>query len=391
MIGAINYLSGKGCNVFSFLPYNAGGDGDNVWPFVARDSKFNYDCSKLDQWGVVFDHGTAMGMYLHFKLQETENDDNVRGGHKGRTEGNVPTSLDGGDLGPERKLYCREIVARYGHNLALNWNLGEENTQTTQQQRDMAQYVADLDPYDHIIVIHTYPNQQDKIYRPLLGDGSALSGASLQNSNIRDCHHQVVKWVRESAAKGKPWVIGFDEPGTAGEGMPADEGYPGMPKNFNNPSVDDTRKYALWGTLMAGGGGVEYYFGYKLPQNDLVCEDWRSRDKSWDYCGIAIQFFKDAKLPLGDMSNMNGLIGNTKNDNSAYCFAKPDDIYLVYLPNGGERKLNLSDASGEYTLSWFNPRDGKTSKSDKKIKASDAISLQAPDNDNDWLAVLRKD
>ena len=34
--GAINYLSGKGCNVFSFLPYNAGGDGDNVWPFVER-------------------------------------------------------------------------------------------------------------------------------------------------------------------------------------------------------------------------------------------------------------------------------------------------------------------------------------------------------------------
>lgn len=35
LIGASNYLAAKGMNVFSFLPYNAGGDGDNVWPFVS--------------------------------------------------------------------------------------------------------------------------------------------------------------------------------------------------------------------------------------------------------------------------------------------------------------------------------------------------------------------
>ena len=30
MIGALNFLSDKGVNAFSFLTYNAGGDGDNV-------------------------------------------------------------------------------------------------------------------------------------------------------------------------------------------------------------------------------------------------------------------------------------------------------------------------------------------------------------------------
>jgi hypothetical protein len=389
MIGAINYLSGKGCNVFSFLPYNAGGDGDNVWPFVSRDDKFHYDCSKLDQWGVVFDHGTARGMYLHFKLQETENDDNNRGGHKGSKAGKVPTSLDGGDLGPERKLYLREIIARFGHSLALNWNLGEENTQTTQQQKDMAQFIADTDPYDHLIVVHTYPNQQDKIYRPLLGDGSALRGASLQNSNVKDCHSQVVKWTRESAAKGKPWVIGFDEPGTAGEGMPADEGYPGMPKNFDNPSVDTTRKQVLWGTLMAGGSGVEYYFGYKLPQNDLVCEDWRSRDRSWDYCRIALDFFRDQQIPFGEMKNADELVGNNKHDNSAYCFAKPGEIYLVYLPEGGEREIDLSGADRSFTVAWFNPREGGSAKKGGHAPGGAKRKLIAPDSKGDWLAIIR--
>jgi len=56
LIGALNYLAGKGCNAVSFLTYNAGGDGDDVWPFVSRNDKLHYDCSKLDQWQIVFDH-----------------------------------------------------------------------------------------------------------------------------------------------------------------------------------------------------------------------------------------------------------------------------------------------------------------------------------------------
>ncbi len=69
----------RGVNAMSFLPYNAGGDGDNVWPFVDRDDKLHYDVSKLDQWQIVFDHAQQKGIYLHFKLQENEIDDNVRG------------------------------------------------------------------------------------------------------------------------------------------------------------------------------------------------------------------------------------------------------------------------------------------------------------------------
>ena len=95
LIGAINYLASKGVNSISFLPYNAGGDGDNVWPFVARDDKFHYDVSKLDQWQIVFDHAQQKGVYLHFKLQENEIDDNFR---SGKTV-SIPESLDGGDTG----------------------------------------------------------------------------------------------------------------------------------------------------------------------------------------------------------------------------------------------------------------------------------------------------
>jgi hypothetical protein len=45
-----------------------------------------------------------------------------------------------------------------------------------------------------------------------------------------------------------------------------------------------------------------YYFGYQLAANDLNCEDFRSRDKSWDYCRIALEFFHANKV-LSEMKN----------------------------------------------------------------------------------------
>lgn len=108
----MNYLASKRLNSISFLTYNAGGDGDNVWPFVERDDKTHYDCSKLAQWAIVFDHASKLGLHLHIKMQENEIDDDRVGHHQ--TGGRVRKSLDGGKLGIQRKLYCRELVARFG-------------------------------------------------------------------------------------------------------------------------------------------------------------------------------------------------------------------------------------------------------------------------------------
>ena len=395
LIGALNYLAGTGCNAFSFLPYNVGGDGQNVWPFVKHDDKLHYDCSKLDQWQIVFDHAQQLGLYLHFKLQETEMDDNRPHGD-GRTDG-VPAALDGGDLGPERKLYCRELIARFGHELALNWNLGEENTQTPEQQRAMARYIRDTDPYRHHLVIHTFPNQQDKVYPELLGDRSVLTGASLQNG-WDTAHQRTLKWVRESAQAGRPWVVANDEQNPASLGVPPDPGYAGFDGRAGGEGksydLHEIRKCTLWGTLLAGGAGVEYYFGYQLPQNDLGCEDWRSRNRSWEYCRVALDFFRDQKVPFWEMQNADELIGNDKHDNSKYCFAKPGELYLVYLPQGGTTEIDLRGASGTFFVHWFDPRHGGplVTGSARETRGGERVLLGPPPQDagEDWLIVLRK-
>ena len=248
LIGAINYLASKGVNSMSFLPYNAGGDGDNVWPFVARDDKFHYDVSKLDQWQMVFDHAQQKGHVP--ALQAAGKRDRRQRARQSRrpcrragprTPNRCAKSLDGGDLGQERRLYVRELIARFGYLLALNWNIGEENTQSSEQQLAMAMNLRDTDPYGgHHIVVHTFPNGQEGVYPALLGSRSPFTGASLQMA-WNAVHERTWRWVLASSQAKKPWVVANDEQGPAGLGVPPDPGYSGFAGKDAKGSMSATR------------------------------------------------------------------------------------------------------------------------------------------------------
>jgi hypothetical protein len=282
----------------------------------------------------------------------------------------------------------------------LNWNLGEENTQSSAQQRAMAAYLRETDPYGHHIVVHTFPNRQDAIYTPLLGKDSPFTGASLQNS-WDTAHERTFQWISESKKAGKPWVVANDEQGPASLGVPPDKGYQGHDgvaldgrREGKGYTADDVRKLTLWGTLTAGGAGVEYYFGYQLPQNDLICEDFRSRERSWDYGRIALGFVRDQKLPLHEMTNADELIGNSRHDNTRYCLAKPCEVYLVYLPSGGTCELDLGTSANRQRVDWFNPRSGGALQpgSVRELKGPGRSSLGNPPSEasEDWVVLIRK-
>jgi len=102
------------------------------------------------------------------------------------------------------------------------------------------------------------------------------------------------------------------------------------------------RHRTLSGNLMGVGAGVEYYFGDQFVENDLVCEDWQSRDQSWDDCRIALQFFADQENSVQQMMPADEPIGNPDNDNSKYCLAQAGEVYVVYLPDGGSTSLDLT-------------------------------------------------
>lgn len=360
IIGALNYLAGKGMNSVYFIPYNIdGGDGKDVWPWTDPNEKYRFDCSKLDQWEIVFSHMDKLGLMLHIITQEQENDQ----------------GLDGGELGPQRKLYYRELIARFSHHLALVWNLGEENTNTDTQRKAFCRYIKDLDLYNHPIVCHTYPDKYDEIYTPLLGYGY-FDGLSLQTN---DTHSQTLQWLDSSAAAGRQWFVCLDEIGPANTGVKPDA---------NDYRHDEVRSKHLWGNLMAGGAGCEWYFGYKFAHNDINCEDWRSRDHLWDLTRFALEFFH-RYLPFAEMTGHDELT-SAEDD---YCFAKPGQVYAVYLPAGGITSLDLGTNSATFTVQWFNPRTGGSLQTGSvaEITGPGQASIGQPpqDTDKDWVALIK--
>ncbi|MEZ4827017.1 MAG: DUF5060 domain-containing protein [Bacteroidia bacterium] len=344
LIGVLNYLAGKGMNVISFLTMNVGGDGQDVYPYVnynndpsPQDDRLRFDISKLDQWEIIFNHADSLGLLLHIKLQETENDQ----------------LLDGGHLGPERILYYGMMIAHFGHHLGIEWNMGEENDIWTELNdpsntylQGYAQFFNTYDPYQHPVVTHTYPGHQSQVYTPLLGF-PFVTGVSLQTDLPSNVHKQTVDWIAESVGSGHIWVTASDEIGPAAWGV--------MPDGAGH-NHDEVRQQVIWGNLMAGGGGIQHYFGYNTLHHDLDCEWFGSREVVWDYSRYAKEFFET--LPIHEMTNMNSLVGNNANNNSKYCLAKPGELYVVFLSNGGTTNIDLSSASATFDVKWFDPRNG---------------------------------
>lgn len=343
IVGALNYLASRGMNSVYFLTLNVAGDGQDVWPWTGPEERYRFDCSKLDQWEIVFRHMDSLGILLHVVLTETENE-------------SLFEVEEGGEFAGSRKLYYRELVARFGHHRALVWNLGEENgwddrhrettteagrANTDAQRKAFAAYLRRLDPYAHPIVVHTLPGRYEEIYQPLLGD-SNFEGASLQMGDMSQTHAETLRWLERSRGAGRPWFVCLDEIGPADTGVKPDT---------EDPDHDAVRRHALWGNLMAGGGGVEWYFGYRYAHNDLNLEDWRSRERMWDQTRHALEFFHNY-LPFPHMEPADQLVSHP----DAWCLAQPGRVYALYLGSGGTTRLQLEP--GVYDVRWYDPREG---------------------------------
>ncbi|MEM7616431.1 MAG: putative collagen-binding domain-containing protein, partial [Pseudomonadota bacterium] len=277
------------------------------------------------------------GIYKNVLLQETENDQLLNDG----------TPMDGSSLSVERLVYMREMVARFGHSNGLQWNMGEENTNTDAEREDMAEYLKSVDAYDHLVVLHTFPGQKD-IYDSLLGE-EAFDGPSFQTSaqNIRS---DIEKYRDASAANGDPWVLAWDEDSSS-------NGIVDLYSNNPDSTNEKTLREGFWGSLTAGGSGANWYLkgssGHSLDQN---YDTFEAHASIWKWTAAATDFF-NTYIPFWDMKEEDGLTA----DNDDFVMAKEGEYYVIYLPYGeaGDVKLDLGGEAGEtFDVFWYNPRTG---------------------------------
>lgn len=399
LLGMFDYLAGAGANSVSMLLWNAGGDDRNAFPHLLAVSPEEYaamepreqwddglvqdrfDISRLDQWHRALSYADDLGLHLHFKLQETEND----------------MFMDDGALGRTRRVYLREMVARFGHFLALTWNLGEENVQHPGDVRHMASYLEALDPYDHPLVLHSYPDQKQR-YRAFLGSGSPLNGLSLQGrqDDISDLRGDVTTWLAAAQLAGRAMVMSYDEPGRANGGAGVDPDYP----DDNLPSSrelvldpDIFLRDGLWNALTAGANGVEAYYGYLTGCNDLDCQDHRTRARLWREGRIAIDFFRNH---VGDRAPRMIAADWATAQADDYVFAEPGEYYVIVVSTEDEDTvLQTGGIEGRFSIRWFDRVNG----GDMQVGSIDEIELHdrrtdigAPPGSGSgkWVAVVSR-
>ncbi|HMT19720.1 MAG TPA: DUF5060 domain-containing protein [Promineifilum sp.] len=363
IIGALNYLGERRVNSIYFLPMNLGGDGQDTYPYLSPADATRFDVVKLGQWGVVLEHAQRRGIALHIVLNEVEEANRLR--------------LGGGALGVERRLFYREMVARFAHLPALKWNLSEETAFGTAEMQSFAGYLAALDWADHPIAVHNPVGAADLVYGPLLAD-PLFSATSLQYP-AEQAGQFVELWRARSAAAGRPWAVDMDENNPAGVGLTAD-------------NAGELRKSILYDVYFSGAAGLEWYLGYhELPLGgDPNLEDFRTREAMWDTMWFARRLLES--LPFPAMSPADELLsGEAEAFGGGEVLALPGVVHAVYLPDANPSGA-LALPAGAYELRWYDPRTGEF--------AGPAVRLDAPPNglplgapphspDSDWVALVR--
>ena len=367
LIGALNYLSDVGLNSIFAMPMNLGGDGQDVHPFLGLAptgfDRTHYDTGRLRQWHQVFEHAAQRGILIHLTLGETETDNEEW--------------LDGGAFGVERKLFLRELIARFADSPALVWDLSEENDFSVSVLRAKADWIRDLDPYQHPVTFHNHLFDFDD-YDEVLGEERFEQTALQFAPDWVDTH--VEQWRKQSAVAGQPWVV------AAVEHSPWQEG-------LTDQNHDDLRKRVLYDVLLSGGH-LQWYAGWHdLPLGgDLSLEDFRTREEMWEDSAHALAFLRS--FPFHEMSPKDALVsGGDSSYGGAQCFEKPGEVYLVYLPDaGGAPTLDLTGASGPFQLFWFDPREGEWIGKAKNLVGGGTVSLGPPPHSpgEDWLVAVTK-
>ena len=76
-----------------------------------------------------------------------------------------------------------------------------------------------------------------------------------------------------------------------------------------------------------------------------------------------------------------------------YCLAKPGKLYAIYLPYVKVTKIDLSQDTGVFEMSWYNPRNGselmKGSVTEVKGGQYQFIGKPPADPQSDWAVLLR--
>lgn len=399
IIGALNYLASQQVNSIYVLLMNIGGDGQDVWPFVGKidrrghpdNDNLHYDITKLNQWETVFAHAQRLGIALHLVLNEGEQANKAE--------------LDDATLGTERKLYYREMAARFGHHNGVVWNLCEEYNMEGNRAvppemiTSWARYLKSVDAGRHPVTVHNNNHGEPMKILPVEGFAPFFGRGDIDLLSVQFREDQFAKQGRGpqcrisngdmvqrlrrlSAQAGRAVPVGMDEPERV---VPVDDESHAVDfPMYSGQSY--LRKAVLWPTYLSGGS-IEW-----ILDRALETDDFAQFESIWKYTWYARRLLEE--LPFWEMEPTDELLEGeaTYGNDDGQVFARPGEVYAIYLPKANPSgTLDLTDAPGNYSLRWYDPRTGRFVQGSRTVHGGRNMPIGPPpgEKDEDWVVLLQ--
>jgi hypothetical protein len=347
---AVDYLASKGVNSVYLITNNIAGDRNDTWPWAgdtssdAMGNSNRFNVAKLLLWEDFFTYVQEKGIILHIVLD----DDNAWHGY-------------------DHAQYYREMIARFGHHPGIIWNIGEEANEiyTYEEQIAYADTIRALDAYDHPVTVHRLDPW------PFYGISSfdltsiqpINGGLDFSTTELGDLNGEVISQWNLSDLAGWPIAIMIDE----------------LPHVtvVDEAAIRKMRTKVVY-PIFLGGGGHELHFDDAYAQGGTVTIEML--EPMLLDMQRARKFLES--LPFPQMLPCTPLLSPAGN----LCRGKVGEVYALYLPVGGAITMNLSGESNDFSLEWFNPRNGAVIDGGV-VEAGGERMLTAPGS-QDWALVM---
>ena len=110
--------------------------------------------------------------------------------------------------------------------------------------------------------------------------------------------------------------------------------------------------------------------------NSNYCEGENPNNPTW----ISLRLNMGYTLAYASRVNLTAMIPHGDLCSTEYCLANPTESgaeYLIYLPNGGNVNVDLSDSPANLSVEWFNPQNGTIFNS-RIVTGGDTQTFSAP-------------
>jgi hypothetical protein len=251
-----------------------------------------------------------------------------------------------GMSGAKFRRFIRYVVSRYTAYNVIWGVMGEYEEASASETRSAGSYTKSVDPYQHPLTTHTLDTTADDFDNE---DWIDFHGQQSWSQNVSGYNER----ARSDRSDGKPVIQ--------------------MEICYEDEGCGEIPRRAGWAFLTGGGF---FTYGQKNIAWDKPA-NWSSHlhRPQGEQMAHVRAFWEP--IEWWSMSPDNSLVNN------GFALAQEGQEYVVYLPNGGSVRVDLSAASGELSAEWFNPRNGETI-SAGMVSGGGNRNFTAPDG-NDWV------